>query len=118
MTLLTARERDDLAQTLTTAVAPVALALVRTDGDGNEMALPDQDVVYAYARTQPQAAGGGAAGAVETLAMVTFYAWGAFDVAVGDRFALNGQTGVIRRVFTEPVTGVTVAEATLDVGTV
>jgi hypothetical protein len=117
MTLLAPAERNDLAQAFTGAVAPVSLVLVRTDNDGNETALPAQDVVYAYAGPARQA-GGVATGAVETLAMVTFYRLAPFNVAVGDRFVLNGQAGVIRRVYAEPVTGVSVAEATLDVGTV
>lgn len=117
MALLTTAERDDLARTLTGALAPYSLTLVRVDSDGNETARPAQDVVYALARLQPRQSGSGS-GAVETLAMVTFYRLAPFDVVVGDRFALDGRSGIIHRVFTDPALGVIVAEGQFDVGTV
>ena len=117
MSILTAADIADLAGLAAEAQPDHSLILARSDGAGGYTTIPAQDVQVMYPARQARAAVG--AGAVETLADVTFLRESPFNVQVGDRFELNGQrAGKIRRVTIDPVLGLIMADGTFDVGTV
>ena len=122
MTILTTADATALRTMFTDAQVDHSLVLRRPADAGGDVlpgetkvTLPAQLVQVAYAQRQP--AVGGAPGTAQSLAGLTFYREFPFDVETGDRFVLDGHTGgTIRRVYPDPVLGVIVADADIDVG--
>ena len=122
MTILTAQDATALRTMFTDAQVDHSLVLSRLADAGGDITpgdpyydLPPQLVQVAYAQRQPQS--GGSPGTAQSLTGLTFYRESPFDVKTGDTFRLDGHMGgTIRRVYPDPVLGVIIADADLDMG--
>jgi hypothetical protein len=116
MPMLTAADVADLLGIHTDAQPDTSLVLYRPDGSGGYTELPAQGVQVSYT-TRRQIQTGGIVGTEQALADVTFHRESPFDVRIGDEFFLDGHKGgKIRRVTTDPVLGVIMADGDIDVG--
>lgn len=117
MAILTAAEVADLRAEITDAQTDTMLTLYRyNQNTGQDDAIGPYAVQVAYPDQMVRA--GGLAGTEQALARIRFYREPPFDARTGDMFTADGHPGgVIRRVSTDPVLGVIVAEGDYDVGT-
>lgn len=117
MSMLDAVDVADLTDVLATAQTPTALVLTRYNQNSDQYdALPAQGVQVRW-NAERQTRAGGLTGTEKADSGVWFMRPQPFDCMVGDSFDLSGSRGgTIRRVYTDPVLGVVVAEATIDSG--